>query len=169
MANVSDILSYRNEFMQYYYDMMGVKINGNTITFGDVDLYYPDNIVIIEKGLSDECGEATFYESDCSSFSSITGRNADGKPIPVELATIDSLVESGEIERIDFIKADIEGAERNMLRGAVNILKTQAPKLSICTYHYPDDKEVLEKIIKDANPKYKVIHRYRKLYAWVEG
>lgn len=34
--------------------------------------------------------------------------------------------------------------------------------------HFPDDPEVLEKQILNANPKYRVVHKWKKLYAWVE-
>ena len=71
------------------------------------------------------------------------------------------------LERVDFIKADIEGAERLMLKGAQETLRRFAPKLSICTYHLPDDKEVLEALIKQANPHYVIEHRWQKLYAHV--
>jgi hypothetical protein len=54
-----------------------------------------------------------------------------------------------------------------MLRGATQVLKRFAPKLAICTYHFPDDPEVLEKIILEANPKYKVVHLRHKLMAAV--
>jgi hypothetical protein len=76
-------------------------------------------------------------------------------------------VEENNIECVDFIKADIEGFEREMLKGATNVLKKFAPKLAICTYHLHDDPEVLEKIIKEANPDYTVVHLKRKLYACV--
>ena len=61
----------------------------------------------------------------------------------VNVTTIDEFVKSNNIEKVDFIKADIEGAERDMLRGATEVLKKFAPKLAICIYHLPDDKEVL--------------------------
>jgi uncharacterized protein Usg len=48
------------------------------------------------------------------------------------------------------------------------LLKTYAPKLAICTYHLPDDKEVLTKLILQANPNYKIEYRWKKLYAFVE-
>jgi FkbM family methyltransferase len=83
----------------------------------------------------------------------------------IVLTSLDKFVEENNLERVDFIKADIEGAERDMLRGATNVLKTFAPKLAICTYHMHDDPEVLEKIIKEANPDYKVVHIRKKLFA----
>lgn len=80
---------------------------------------------------------------------------------------MDEFIEEKHIRKVDFIKADIEGAERDMLKGAKRVLREFAPKLSICTYHLPDDKEVLEKLILEANSKYRIEHKYKKLYAYV--
>jgi hypothetical protein len=54
-----------------------------------------------------------------------------------------------------------------MLKGAKKILKKHAPKLAICTYHLPDDPEVLRRLILDANPAYKIHQGHMKLYAHV--
>lgn len=85
----------------------------------------------------------------------------------ITITTLDKFVEEKNLTRVDFIKADIEGAERDMLRGARNVLKTFAPKLAICTYHLQDDPTVLEKIIKETNPDYTVVHLRHKLFAMV--
>lgn len=85
----------------------------------------------------------------------------------VEAMPLDEFVAANGIDRVDFIKADIEGSERMMLRGARNILKEFAPKLSICTYHLPDDPAVLESIIREAQPRYTVVQGDHKLYAYV--
>jgi FkbM family methyltransferase len=47
-------------------------------------------------------------------------------------------VRQEKIAKVDFIKADIEGAEPDMLRGAVGILKEHFPKLLSRTYHNPN-------------------------------
>jgi uncharacterized protein Usg len=72
------------------------------------------------------------------------------------------------LRTVDFIKADIEGAERYMLEGAKLVLKEFAPKLSICTYHLPDDPKVLKQFIKDANPKYTIFEKFKKIYAYID-
>jgi len=81
--------------------------------------------------------------------------------------TLDSFVHENNIRGGIFIKADIEGAERNMLRGAKDVLKELAPKLSICTYHLPDDPKVLRELILEANPNYIIKERHKKMYAYV--
>ncbi|GHT24687.1 hypothetical protein AGMMS4957_18160 [Bacteroidia bacterium] len=51
-------------------------------------------------------------------------------------------------EKIDFIKADIEGAERLLLKGAKNILSRQTPmKAVLCTYHRDDDADTLAQML----------------------
>ena len=85
----------------------------------------------------------------------------------IEVTTIDDFVKDNHISKVDFIKADIEGFERNMLAGAKETLNKFAPKLAICTYHFQDDPQVLSKIILESNPNYKIIQKKKKLYAAV--
>ena len=126
-----------------------------------------NNLIIpVQKGLSNTEGEATMTIDSWSWGNSIILERSVGKEI-VHLTTIDNFVEENKLEKVDFIKADIEGSERDMLRGATNVLKTFAPKLAICTYHLPDDPQVLEQIIKEANPNYTVVHLRHKLFASV--
>lgn len=126
-------------------------------------------IIPVNCALSDYIGTSQYSIAGSQGKLVNEENNSDNSSFEnVKVTTIDEFVKANNIKKVDFIKADIEGAERDMLRGAVNVLKTFSPKLSICTYHLPDDKEVLEKIVKDANPKYNVIHRYMKMYCWVD-
>lgn len=118
--------------------------------------------------VSDSEGEAVFYVDDCNNGdSSLLKRSESTSDIKVKLTSLDKFVENNHIEKVDFIKADIEGAERMLLKGAQNILKKYEPALALCTYHLPDDKEVLSRMILEANPKYKIVHRWQKLFAHV--
>jgi len=121
----------------------------------------------IDKGLSNYKGEASISLGDHSGANSMTKKHIDKKVETISITTLDDFVAENKIAKIDFIKADIEGEERNMLRGAKWVLKNHAPKLAICTYHFPDDPETLEKIILEANPKYKVVHLRHKLFAHI--
>lgn len=127
------------------------------------------NIEIVNKALADKAGTAEFIIEEVDLGHSRLKDEEGKKTEKVTVTTIDDFVREQKIEKIDFIKADIEGAERDMLRGAVWVLKNYAPKLSICTYHLPDDPQVLEKIIKEANPDYIVHHEPKKLYAWCKN
>lgn len=85
----------------------------------------------------------------------------------VKQTTLDKFVEERNISKIDFIKADVEGMERNLLVGAKRTIKKFKPKIAICTYHLPDDSEVLQNILFELVPDYKFIKTEKKLYAWV--
>lgn len=52
-------------------------------------------------------------------------------------------------EPVDFIKADIEGNENRLLRGAENILKKYRPQIVVCTYHRSNDAEKIETLLKN--------------------
>lgn len=126
------------------------------------------NIRHYKYALSDKNG---VMRLNVSSFSDAAGsivsqKHAD-KYEMVNVTTLDAFIEENNIDKVDFIKCDIEGAERLMLAGARETLIRFAPKLAICTYHYPDDPYVLENLIKAANPKYHVVHKWKKLFAWV--
>jgi len=77
---------------------------------------------------------------------------ADGVEIPV--TTVDSI--GGEPT---YIKVDIEGMERAMLKGAEHTLKAFKPKLDIAAYHRTGDFFSLVLQLNDINPDYRVFLR----------
>ncbi len=120
------------------------------------------SIKIVPYALYDTVTELTFTENNVGSKVV-----QEGVGIKVTTTTLDEFVRINTLKRIDFIKSDIEGAERNMLKGATWVLQNFAPKLSLCTYHYKEDPELLASIILAANPRYKIMQRKMKLFAWV--
>jgi hypothetical protein len=51
---------------------------------------------------------------------------------------------------------DIEGAEVDALRGAVNTLTRFAPRLAISVYHRPHDLPDIAMLIRDTCPDYRL-------------
>lgn len=133
-------------------------------------------IIPVKSGLGDKKEELQINICDQNSGSnSLVSENFDiqrqavytDRYETVQIITLDAFVEANGITKIDYIKSDIEGFERNLLRGAQQTLKRLAPKLAICTYHFPDDPKVLESLILKANPNYTVVHLRHKLFAMV--
>jgi FkbM family methyltransferase len=130
-------------------------------------------VIPVRKGLGSIEGDVElFIDNDNASGNTVNAKrrregNRKKNVSTVKITTLDTFVREQGLTKVDFIKADIEGAERDMLAGARNTLRDFAPKLAICTYHLPDDPQVLERLILDANPKYKVRQGPKKLYASV--
>jgi FkbM family methyltransferase len=76
----------------------------------------------------------------------------EGPKVP--LTTIDNLVAELKLDRVDFIKMDIEGAEQRALAGARGILSRFHPRLALSAYHRPDDPVGIPAAVRAAWPGY---------------
>jgi FkbM family methyltransferase len=72
------------------------------------------------------------------------------------LTTIDKLVDELKLERVDYIKMDIEGAEVKAVRGAKNTLAKFHPRMALCTYHQADHPVEVPKAVREGWPGYTV-------------
>jgi FkbM family methyltransferase len=61
----------------------------------------------------------------------------------VEIKTLDSVVESLKLGRVDFLKIDVEGSELNVLKGANKLLTIQHPKIAMETHPFGPSQEEL--------------------------
>jgi FkbM family methyltransferase len=68
---------------------------------------------------------------------------------------IDAMVMRGDLDRVDFIKLDVEGAELEVLRGATYTLRAQRPRLALATYHRPDDLAVFPAFVASLGLEYR--------------
>jgi FkbM family methyltransferase len=107
-------------------------------------------------------GSLTFEFGDSSQMGHVGASGVEGaraKALPVRAVTLDQLVGELKLDRVDFIKMDIEGAERHALAGASRLLAEHKPRLAICIYHAPDDREVVPRVIRSANDAYETFTR----------
>ena len=78
----------------------------------------------------------------------------------VTTLSIDDLVAREGLERIDFIKMDIEGAELKALQGAVETLRRFRPKLALSIYHRIEDFWEIPQWLDGLNLDYKFYLRH---------
>ncbi len=95
-------------------------------------------IELIEHPISNVTGDKIFFK-DNGPGSKVEMQPFEGQTGSTTTITIDDLVKKNNIEKVNFIKMDIEGAEPNALKGAIETIKKFRPKLAIATYHSMDD------------------------------
>lgn len=109
----------------------------------------------VKMGLSDKNGKMS-VEGD-GGAAALT-ENDTGEE--VEVTTIDHFMQTEGLEKIDFIKMDVEGHEIKVLKGASATIRKFSPKLAISVYHRGDDLIQIPKFIMDLEPNYKLYLRH---------
>ncbi len=146
----------------YFADRVGER--GRVVCFE----FDADNLVLLDRNLSHnqhltpqielakhalwEKSDETLRYSPCGPATSVGG----GGEREVTTLSIDDLVDRRGLERVDFIKMDIEGAEAAALRGAERTIRRWLPKLAISAYHKPDDLAVLPAWIASLGLGYRI-------------
>jgi len=82
--------------------------------------------------------------------------------------TVDHFCSSKGIDRLNFIKMDVEGMENDVLLVAKWVLRDLQPKMVICTYHKPGDRKKLTETVLRLNPRYSIIYGRSVMYCYVE-
>lgn len=103
-------------------------------------------------------GSLTFEVGGASQTGHVA-ESQSARGVAVRAVTLDGMVEDLRLDRVDFIKMDIEGAERHALAGARGILAAHKPRLAICIYHAPDDPDVVPRVVRNANASYETFTR----------
>lgn len=130
LSKITDKNVYAFEPFEDSFNLLNKNIEDNSIT----------NVIPVNKSLGNINGERTLYLSG-TNVQGITS-NPDIRPydneIKVEETTLDKFVEKNDLD-VGYVSIDVEGAELDLLNGAVNTIKTQKPILSISIYHSVND------------------------------
>ena len=73
-----------------------------------------------------------------------------------DMLTIDEFCVRHSIDKVDFIKADVEGGEVGLVHGAEKIIRKYRPNLAIAVYHAPANANLIINIIKKMSLDYKI-------------
>ncbi len=111
---------------------------------------------------------AAWHESTTLMYDASGNRNAGvntgaKKTVEVDALAIDSLTQEG----VDYIKYDVEGAEKEALLGSKSTIKEYCPALLVSAYHRSEDIFELPLLISSLEPTYKLyLRRQRYIPAW---
>jgi len=106
------------------------------------------DLIIVKAGANFETGDFCFKSLEKSHDSCLS----DFGEKNVKVYALDDFFKDKQPPTI--IKADIEGAEQDMLRGARGIIKDHKPKMAISIYHSPFDSVKIIETIREINNTY---------------
>lgn len=110
-----------------------------------------DRLVCVQAGLSSVSSHANISGGEMSDNIIGTRLVESTDEDAIRIVTLDEVL-SGQ--RVDFIKADIEGYEMDMLQGAEHLIREQRPRLAICLYHKITDPYEIPLYLKKLVPEY---------------
>ena len=149
--NGDTIKSYIKHFGNKYKRIIAFEADGMNYEYLKKRIR-KDRIVFFNNAVWDKEEELCFSE-DGSPGSMIDN---SGKVV-VKAVSLDSIAECQEAT---FIKMDVEGAEKNALKGARKIIERNHPKLAICIYHSDQDMLEIPKWIYQNFDGYKLYIRH---------
>jgi FkbM family methyltransferase len=118
--------------------------------------YTETNFFIFPCGLWSSNKILTF-SNNSNSNSSIVNNIGENKTQIMAIALDEILIGANP----NYIKMDIEGAEKEAILGMKDIIKKDSPVLAICLYHKPQDLWELPLLIYEINKDYKM---YLRIY-----
>ncbi len=90
-----------------------------------------------------------------------------GKSETVAVRAPDGVAAEHQTGRIDYIKYDVEGAEREALLGSRALIERDAPALLVSVYHRSGDLFALPRLVRALNPAYRLyLRRMAGVPAW---
>jgi len=102
-------------------------------------------VVVVAKGAwdRDDVREMNIYPDNMAANTFVGDREDPGHKAELPLTTLDKIAAGLGLPRVDFIKMNIEGAERQALQGAAGVIRRYKPRMALCVYHLPDDPVVI--------------------------
>ncbi len=126
-------------------------------------------VIVYPKGVWDKEDLLDFSQSggDSTKGSLLSGTGAGSIKVPV--TTIDRLVLELKLPRVDHIKMDIEGSEKQALSGARQTLAKFRPRMAICVYHLPADPTDIPRLVQGVVPGYRYEFQCLNYEAYIEA
>ncbi|MCX5678729.1 MAG: FkbM family methyltransferase [Candidatus Omnitrophica bacterium] len=146
---VIDCGAYIGEFTLYA--GVAVGASGKVIAFEpdagiykklltNIELNGLKNVITVNKGLWSKDGVMKFVGDNIKGYSFMFAENIAGA-VDTPVVSLDNELARLEVTHVNFIKADIEGAELEFIKGAVKTLGSGDVKIAIASYHKIDGRK----------------------------
>lgn len=122
------------------------------------------NINLIPKPVSNSSGDLIYFK-DNGPASRVEFEPFQDQTGTTTTISIDDFINNQDIDRVDFIKMDIEGAEPMALEGALETIKKFKPKLAIAIYHSIHDLATISNWILNLNLDYEIFIGHYTIHA----
>lgn len=116
-ANIGLFSFYAREFSDKVYAFEPAMEHFEALTYM-ISFNKYQNIIPIKQAVANEDGEAVFHHSSNTTMYSLNAAVANtGESETVETVRLDTLFKELELDHVDFMKIDIEGAEGQVIGG----------------------------------------------------
>lgn len=145
LSKITSKKVYAFEPFKESFSLMGKNISDNNIS----------NIKAENMSLGNLNGQRTLFLAN-DNYQGISSKihNKNSEELVVEERTVDSYVEEHNLD-VGLITVDIEGAEQDLLNGAIETITKQKPLLFISIYHNVHDFFEIKPWIEDLDLGYK--------------
>jgi FkbM family methyltransferase len=121
-------------------------------------------IRLVEAPVSDKSGHELFLEGSGPGTRIVPKPSSVGAA-SVRTVAIDDVVERENLERVDFVKMDIEGSELAALQGAEKTLRKFRPTLAVSVYHNLSDFWTIPQYLDSLGLGYRFYLRHFTIHA----
>lgn len=97
------------------------------------------NVTLLQKGVAEKPGTVSLSippDSDGNHNPSVLGY-PQGTPLEIEVVCLDQVCRELGVDRIDFLKLDVEGYEPNVLQGSAQLLQQRRIRRVLCEFNRP--------------------------------
>ncbi|ATX78636.1 methyltransferase, FkbM family [Mariprofundus aestuarium] len=113
----------------------------------------PASVSLERAGLAAENGSmACTFTADAPLRHGLTAEVERGEQQSVPVYSLDAYLDG---RPVSFIKADVEGWEVDLLKGAEQTIRRCKPKMALCAYHYPSDLFEIAEMVHAMVPEYR--------------
>ena len=131
-----------------------------------------NDITLVNAGLGEHESFATININKGHLLgANLTVNATDEDGSGIQVFSLDDFIKDN---KVTFIKADIEGMEMEMLKGAIKTIEKNQPKMALSVYHKPDDLFVIIDFILKINKEYRIEIRHHSpllmdttIYCWI--